>query len=245
MSEQVISFNEALGETSEYGEKKLVPESYYAMTLYVGEAGIKDNEKQTPYVKVSATIDEGPFAGIEVADDFYLTPGDKKYPENTPLAGMFKGGGLGLYLGATKALTGRDAPSGPIAQKYGITLPPYTGGDKKEFYAAVRHALAKGFFEMDPAKRLAFMLDLFQVKQWEGKKFVGKVELESREYKENDNTPITDDDRAAGIVKVFQSNRIRGFHGLGDTKKGIGYVRNVSNKQQVDLKAQMEAEGVL
>ena len=216
-----IDLNEAFGETNEYANRVVFPESYYVGTLNIQEVGNQENEKQTPFAKVEFTIAEGPFAGQSIQDKLYLTPGAK-------------GGGLGLFLGATKAITGQSANIPAIAAKYGIALPVYGGGDMKEFRQDLRRSFAEQFAMLDADKKLSSMLELFNVKQWDGKKIVVKVEIDQQEAKEPD--PVT------GIKKVFIKNQLRGFFGQGDTARGLGYVRSTAHKkQQEDREAMINA----
>lgn len=225
MSNNVNDLNALLGETQEYGKRTILPESVYPVTIHVGEPGITDPKEDgggsTPFVKITASIYDGPFAGVDIEDTLYLTPGKK-------------GGGLGLYLGATKEVTGQAANVAAACQEFGIPLPNTVGMDSKGASTLVREAIRDAFYELEPQKRLAFVLRLFNMKAWEGKKVIVRVDLETRKFTNAD-----------GEEKEFTSNRIRGWFNLNDKRRGMAHVKQIAIPFQTDAREQMVNAGVL
>lgn len=225
MSNPATDINALLGETQEYGKRTVYPESFYPVTIYVGDTGTTaqkaDGSGNTPFVKITGAIYDGPFAGMDIEDTLYLTPGKN-------------GGGLGLYLGATREITGAPGNIPAACQQFGIALPNTAGLDVKAAQTLTREAIRDQFLAMAPDKRMEFMLKLFNVKAWDGKKVIVRVDVETRNF--------TGDD---GTEKTFTNNRIRGFFNLNDSRRGMAYVKQQAIPFQIDAKEQMEAAGVL
>ena len=240
-----LSVNDALGERAEDSKRVVLPESYYPVQLSVTGIGTTDvkqvqakdaNNKPAvddnnqpimiegggvPFAEVSSTIFDGPFKGITVTQKQYFSPGRK-------------GGGLGLALGATKAITRAGANTLSVCQKFGITLPSQGSMDPKEYSQAVREAIADAFFDFDPAKRLDFVSQLLNLPAWDGKKIVVKLNVESRAYKS-----------AEGEDRTFSENKLAGFFPIDDPKKGVAWVRATEFPAQQEAYDAMSAAGLL
>lgn len=257
MSDPQFDVNQALGETYEYGGRQpLIPASYYPVIVRVVGTGssdakmvdVKDRDGnivtdelgnpvqeeggETPFVEIAAEIYEGPFKGFEITRKNYITPGRS-------------GKAIGKWLGATHAITGAKAQTAAVCQAFGITLPTSARAEGKEtaeqaFQRAVRETIARGYFEMDAAKRLAFVAKLVNVVAWDGKKVIAKIGIEKgMQKKRQDGSPAFD---ALGQPEHFYNNIFDGFLPLTDEKKGLPWVRAVEFPKQEATKAAMDAQ---
>lgn len=243
MSDAQFDPNQALGETYEYGDRTILPASYYPVILSIGDTGTSEPKMQelkvkgevqldeagnavmveggeTPFVEVTMSVYEGAFAGEQVTKKVYITPGRG-------------GGAMGRWLGACHAITGQHAATGPVCAKFGIVLPSGAAvrpvGDEtvdQAYRRMVRAALAEAFYGMDAAKRLAFVAALLNVVAWEGKRVIVKLGVE---------------DYVARDGQARSSNNVDGFIPLTDVKKGLAWVRAVEFPKQEATKAMMDA----
>lgn len=245
-----IDLNAALGESFEYGDRQVLPESYYPVILHVTSTGSSkekmvpvldaqgnptgDEEEggNTPYVEITADIYEGPFAGVQVTRKTYITPGKK-------------GGALGRWLGACLAITRQSAQTGAVCAKFGVVMPTAASvrpeGKESVEQAqrrAVRQAIAEGFYAMDAATKLSFIETLLSVPAWEGKRVIAKLDLESQEAQDKRIDPAT------GKVRVYYNNVFAGFIPLDDDKKGMSWWRAIEQPKQVAAKEKMDAPPV-
>lgn len=242
MSDPQFDVNAALGETYEYGSRTVLPASYYPVVLAIGDTGTSDPKMvevkvkgvvqtdelgnaimteggETPFVELTMSVYEGPFAGEQVTRNVYVTPGKS-------------GAAIGRWLGACEAITGQKAATGLMCGKFGIALP--AGGSvrpigeetvEQAYRRGVRAALADGFFAMDAAKRLAFIAALLNVVAWEGKRVVVKLGIE--EYTSRDG-------------QLRSNNVVDGFIPLTDAKKGLAWVRAIEFPKQEITKKMMD-----
>jgi hypothetical protein len=250
-----LDINAALGETYEYGGRApILPPSYYPCTLHVVSTGssepkmvqVKDREKNVildevtgqplmeeggnaPFVELHALVYEGPFTGYEVTRKCHIVTGKA-------------GGALGRWLGACHAITRQHAQTLAVCQKFGVALPAPSsvrpvGKETAEtaYRAAVRTAIADGFYAMDAATRLAFIATLLNVVAWDGKKVIVKVDLDEREAVK-DGVPLFNDD---GSRRIYYNNDFGGFLPLDDEKKGLAWVRAVEFPKQEATKVAM------
>lgn len=243
-----IDINAALGESYEFGDREILPESYYPCMLTVLSTGaskekmvpVKDAQGNptgdeevggnTPFVELIANVFEGPFAGKQITRKAYITPGGK-------------GGALGRWLGACHAITGMHAPTGMVCAKFGIALPTAAmirpeGKETVDQAArkAVRLAIAEGFYAMDAATRVNFIATLLNIPAWDGKRCIVKLDLESQEAQNGAIDPAT------GKVRIYWNNTFAGFIPLSDEKKGMAWWRAIELPKQVETKQLMDAQ---
>lgn len=251
MADQQFDVNNALGESYEYSTRTILPESYYPVIVHVNDTGVSDPKTvplkvkgvvqkdelgndvmvpggMAPFVKLTLDVYEGPFAGSQIERNVYITPGQG-------------GGAIGRWLGACHAITGQRAQTEAICAAFGVQLP--TGAqvrpEGKEtpdqaFKRQVREALAAGFYDMDSAKRLAFIAKWLNVPAWDGKRAIVKLGLEGQAAQDGRIDPAT------GKVQVFYNNNVDGFLPLADEKKGLAWVKAVEFPKQAATKAMME-----
>jgi hypothetical protein len=242
----MISVNDALGERAEDSKRVILPESYYPVQLSIGALGttdlrmddvkdaqgnkvidsatgqpLQEEKGGVPFVEATASVYDGPFAGIDVQQKLYFSPGKK-------------GGGLGLYLGATKAITHTGANTLAVCGTFGVPLPSQGNMNPKEFSTAIRAAIADAFFTFEPAKRLDFVAKLLNLAAWDNKKIVVKLKVETRNYTKDDGTP-----------GAFSSNQMNGFYALDDKDKGVAWVRAHEFESQQEAYDAMSAAGLL
>ena len=129
MSDAQFDPNQALGETYEYGDRTILPASYYPVILSIGDTGTSEPKMQelkvkgevqldeagnavmveggeTPFVEVTMSVYEGAFAGEQVTKKVYITPGRG-------------GGAMGRWLGAVTRSRGSTRRPGRCARSSG------------------------------------------------------------------------------------------------------------------------------
>lgn len=254
-----LDINKVLGETQEYGGRRLVlPESYYPMQLAIGEVkttDLKTNQDGeiigggTPEINVIGSVFEGPFEGSDVKARLYPTPGKA-------------GGGFGLFIGATSAVTGQRANVVEALKKHGIVLPSQGALNEKDYRVLAREAIRDGFLNLDPAKRLAVVLEAFRFAEWDGKKAIVKLIVETSYFHVVGDTKTQLRDVKGGMsakqqyeeyfnnegpdsVVSYDDNRWNGYFALDSAEKGLGFVRAVEFAKQERARQAMIAAGVL
>jgi hypothetical protein len=239
-----MSVLDLLGETPEFGGTRVVvPESYYPMTLSVGEIGVTETREGTggegglvggtPYVELGGEITNGPYKGVAVSERLWLTPGK---------IGS-KGGMIGLLNAACKTITGQPAVVAALGE-FGIELPEEfpEGTSDEEARAEVRRAFIEGFAGLTPDQRLALMTKYLRLGNWDGKQVIGKVGLEEQSVLDDMGRPMVQN----GVPVVRRRNRWMGFHGVQEKHKTHGtwggYFTKVCLEQQKLAKAKEEGE---
>lgn len=244
-----IDYNAAMGEQYEFDDRVVLPESYYPAMLRVLSTGVSKVKMvpvrdasgnatgeeveggSAPFVELLVDVTEGPFAGTQLKRNAYIVPGAK-------------GGALGRWLGACHAITRQHPMIPQVCGRFGVVLPTAAtirpeGKETMEqaVRKAVRGAVADGFYAMDPATRLDFIATLLNVANWDGKRVIVKLGLESQEALNGALDPAT------GKVRVYFNNSFDGFIPFDDEKKGLAWWKSIELPKQIETKAAMDAQG--
>jgi hypothetical protein len=212
MSSEVLA---ALGEQAEFsggGQRVILPESYFPVSLTVEETGVTEEKEDfvagvvdvdgnqvpiggSPFVQLACEVTGGPFEGHGFSARQFLTPGKKA-------------GYIAFINSAIKAVTGKPANIGVFGE-FGMEFPADVKRDQ------ARQMLRTYFYSMDPDRRLDFMTKYARIAEWDGRKCVAKIGQELGQER-------TDEATGAAYAPVF--NRYQGFYAISDKDHGAAWV---------------------
>jgi len=234
----------ALGETEEYAtsNRMLLPKGGYLMTISLGEDGMGvtgENQQgevhegvshadgseipkgNSPFVKLTMEVSEGPFAGKEISPRIYLTPGAGK--------------NIAFINSMVKAITGKPVDTSAI-QEFGFKLEGNNGEE-------IQQSFREQFLRLEAEDRVNFMAQYARVEKWDGSQVVVMLDHEKPRtfvVTDEDGNEVLDETTNLPQTRTVQYNSLRGYYPLSHAKKGRKWIANHECPRQVDEAAALE-----